>query len=86
MTVADPPGGGLWAALDRIQADGFGVALTTAQIRELLADNARLAEAKNDIVRRFGLLGVEWNRRREELTGEKTDLVPGDGCFDCPGG
>jgi hypothetical protein len=48
---------GLWNMLCSLQEsskefpEGRGAILTPAQIRELLADNARLVEAKNVLVR-----------------------------------
>jgi len=41
----------LWSELDRAQKNGNSVILEPDQIRALLADNARLIEAKNEVVR-----------------------------------
>ena len=49
--LSDAPGVSLWQQMDRAQAAGVGVALTPEQVRALLAENARLVEAKNEAVR-----------------------------------
>jgi hypothetical protein len=51
--VPSGPGVSVWAELERRAARGEGVVLTPEQIAQLVADNARLVEAKNEAVRQL---------------------------------
>ena len=58
VPVPDAPGVNPWAFIEEAMRQGVNVALSPAWVKWLLADNARLVEAKNDAVSKL----YEFNR------------------------